>query len=131
MSPTRIVPLAFCLLSLFGVSLQAGLIGRYKLDSTSGLQFDTSGVSPAADAYQQATGSTNHLYLQSGVPGGTYGGISLPVGAIPASAGFASTVPAASTDHWLISTTASSGTVTAPTRYNALLNNFKIGRAHV
>jgi hypothetical protein len=104
----------------------AGLIGRYKLDSASGLQLDSAGITPAADAYQMAVASTNHLYNQPGVPGGTYGNIILPTGTITASAGFASTLATASTDHWLISTTASSSTVTAPTRYNSLLNNFTV-----
>ena len=123
---SRFLILAAIISNVLTLAAPAGLIGRYKLDSSSGLQLDSSGVSPAADAFQQALGSTNHLYNQPGVPGGTYGGIVLPTGTISASAGFASTVPTASTDHWLISTSASLGTVTAPTRFNGLLNNFTV-----
>lgn len=104
----------------------AALIGRYKMDATTGIQIDSSGASPSADAFQQTIGSTNHLYAQPGVPAGTYGSIVLPAGMIPTSAGFGSSVATASTDHWLASTTASSGTVTAPARYNSLLNNFTV-----
>ncbi len=118
--------LAALALRVFVPSTEAALIGRYKLDSASGLQLDSSGVSPAADAYQQAAASLNHLYNQPGVPGGTYGLLTIPAGTITASAGFASTVPIATTDHWLVSTTAASSTVTAPARYNSLVNNFTV-----
>src|SRR5688572_25754909 len=87
----------------------AALIGRYKMDAASGSQLDTSGVSPAADAFQSGTG---HLFQQPGPPGGTYGAITLPAGNIPFSAGFPSGSTTAA-DHWLV-TTAVPPTVTAP-----------------
>lgn len=106
---------------LFPFNAGAALTGYYKMDTASGSQLDSSGVSPAADAIQSGT---NHLYAQPGVPGGIYGSINLPAGTIPVSAGFASTVPVATTDHWLVTT--SPPTVTAPARYNSLLNNFTV-----
>lgn len=110
------------LLSLFTGAARGALIGRYKMDAASGSQVDSSGASPAADAFPTGSG---HLYQQSGVPAGTYGSISLPAGAVPFSAGFPGSVAAAATDHWIASTTASP-TVTAPARYNALVNNFTV-----
>src|SRR5436190_18864206 len=110
----KLIPLICA--ALLPLSANAALVGRYKMDAPSGSELDSSGAAPAADAFQSGTG---HLYQQPGPPGGTYGGISLPAGAIPFSGGFPSSVAAAATDHWLVSTTASP-TVTAPTRYNAL-----------
>lgn len=104
----------------------AALIGRYKMDAASGLQLDSSGVLPAADAYQQAAGSLNHLYEQPGPSAGTYGSITLVPGALRSVAGFPGTVATTNTDHWLVSTTAALGTVSAPARYNTLLNNFTV-----
>ncbi len=107
---------------LLPLTAGAALIGRYKMDAASGSQLDSSGVAPAADAFPSGTA---HVWQQPGVPGGTYGSINLPAGTVPFAAGFPASVAAASTDHWLVSTAAPPA-VTAPVRYNALLNNFTV-----
>ncbi|HEX2749662.1 MAG TPA: LamG-like jellyroll fold domain-containing protein, partial [Verrucomicrobiales bacterium] len=116
------IPGALLLSLLLPWPVSAALIGRYKMDASSGSQADTSGVSPAADAFPQGTGQ---LYQQADAPAGTYGSIQIPAGTITQSAGFPANVAAASTDHWLASTSPSP-TVAAPARYNALLNNFTV-----
>ncbi len=123
--PPQLMRIALPLLSVCGAvaTAHAALVGHYRLDSASGLQLDTAGVPPAADAY--AVG-TLHVYGAGPVPGGNYGAIALPAGAIAQSAGFPSSIATNSTAHWAVSTTAGSGTVTAPTRFNDLKNNFTV-----
>jgi hypothetical protein len=110
--------LQILLIALLGTiaSLPAALILRYKMDAASGTQAESSGVSPAAPAIAQGTGQS---YQQGPVPGGSYGMIRLPVGGISQSVALTGL-----TGDWVATT--SDPTITAPSRVNALVNNFTV-----
>ncbi len=117
----KLITGAFLLSLLVPLSSPGALVGRYKMDAASGNQPETAGVDPAAPAIPQGTAL---LYQQADAPSGTYGNIQLPPGTLTRSGGFPASVSTSSADCWVATT--SSPTITAPTRYNNLLNNFTV-----